>query len=381
MPTPEELEVEVAIVRGKDCLSRAVLRPPEGLTVGSSDQAMIRLEDPSVPHLLPVVEFRDSRPILLFREDAHIEVDADGDRLDSASLLVLGMAERGDGLLGMAMGPGVRAVLRVGPLRLLLKSRQAIGVSVWNRATGSATECGGCGAALGIPLVAAGVLIPCDGCGDLTRFEASDAEAASSEPASSGAVSSGGPTGLPTYDAISRLKAEQGLATAAAVKQMELDSEASGPARDAFDDDEEATELETAPPQLEELVKAVEETPADETSKTERVSIEKGFDGEDEEAPTDPGRAVSVALSEGLQPAEPAQDEPGPEADRGKKGYALESAPQLPRMATGADFLVPRRRRRKPKPNRLGWALLFVGLISALAGLALLLASVFKMAT
>ena len=56
--------------------------------------------------------------------------------------------------------------------------------------------------------------------------------------------------------------------------------------------------------------------------------------------------------------------------------------PQMPPASaaepTGRDFLVPRRRRAKVRPNYVGWLLVFVGMVSGLAGLVLLALSALR---
>lgn len=355
-----ELEVEVAVVRGKEVVSRSVFRSPHGFSIGSAPGASISIPDSPLPPLIQVVEFRNGKPTLLFTADSQLEVDADGDRLDAVALVERGMAEAGDGHHRLGLADGVRAIFRLGALRLLIKTRVTLDVSVWDLRPGQVGTCGGCSSSiLWPPSTKPGALVPCSECGDLNRFSQEGVQASGGNAvAPDGTASS-----LPSSDAISRIKSAGGLTTRAAVQAMEDRLEV-GPASDAFDEDDEATDvLHAREAEVQEtfgrgISPGKAESPAPMSPEEEE---------EEEEAPTDPGRpAADLSGSVVIPPTVP-------RAAALRESTGLESAPMLKRVPTGDAFFAPRKRRPKPKPNRLGWALVFFGMVSGLTGLVLLL--------
>jgi hypothetical protein len=331
------LEVEVAVARGQDFLVRAVFRPPDGFSIGSSPDATLTIPDAPLRPLTEVLAFAAGRPTLLFSEDSRLEVDADGERLSVRDLLARGMAEPGDAHHVLPLAEGVRAVLIFGALKVLLKVRVALDVSVWNLDIGDVGTCGGCASTVLWPSATKpGALIPCPECGDLNRL-------------------------IPE----------------------------SGPDAGAFDDDEEATELESpegfsssSPEQLPGVSASPAVTPAP-TPMSE------------DEAPTDPGRDFPLIEGPTTLPT-PSRDEPPlpmlgrsstptPTVDGPGFGASPEPgpAPDVPPLAgvagsTAGEFVAPRRRRPRAKPNYAGWGLVFFGMSSGLAGLVLLALSALR---
>ena len=141
------------------------------------------------------------------------------------------------------------------------------------------------------------------------------------------------------------------------------------PPPEAFDDEEEATEIEgpsTPPP-------------------PEIAALDASMD--DDDAPTEPGREFPqvppgpTSLPPGFQNASrapagraPALDRP-PGRERLEPSYVPESKGRSGGRSEDEEFFAPRRPRRqrqRPKPNYLGWALVSLGLVSGLAGGALL---------
>jgi len=138
----------------------------------------------------------------------------------------------------------------------------------------------------------------------------------------------------------------------------------------AFDDEDEATELASVEPSPPPGIKAMDEV-------------------DEDDAPTDPGRDMpEIPGPTPLPPPpEPAPEIPAPQATRAQGRAVVPAAepslvPQMPpsRTAepTGHDFLVPRRRRAKVRPNYVGWVLVFVGMVSGLGGLVLLALSALR---
>jgi hypothetical protein len=289
--------------------------------------------------LTEVLAFADGRPMLLFSEDSRLEVDADGERLSVRDLLARGMAEHSDGNHVLPLAEGVRAVLLFGALKVLLKVRVALDVSIWNLDIGNVGTCGGCANTVLWPSATKpGALIPCPECGDLNR-----------------------------------LKAE------------------SGPDAAAFDDDEEATELESFKGSSSSSAEQLPEVSASPAAAPAPLPLSE----DEDEAPTDPGRDLPVIDGPTTLPA-PSRDEPSspilersltptPTVDGPGFGASPEPAPaaDVPELraaagATGGEFVAPRRRRPRAKPNYAGWALVFFGMSSGLAGLVLLALSAFR---
>jgi hypothetical protein len=354
-----QLEVEVAVARGQELLFRVVFRPPEGFSIGSSTAATITIPDSPLPDRVEMLAFVERRPKLLFSEDSRLEVDADGERLGVGELLERGMAERGVDQHSLPLAEGVRAVVTLGALRVLLKVRRALDVSVWKLGTAELGVCGGCKSQVLWPSNATpGSLIPCPDCGDLNR------------------VSKGSEEGGPT-------QAEQGLPHPAAQR-----SEPLGPDTAAFDDDDEATELESLSSSSQPLG-PTEQLPGSGPSELGADVSPLPTSEVDEEAATDPGRDVreidgptnlpATQSPELVPPVTPTVDGPG-----FVDGQEPSLVPELPVVAggatpTGAEFLAPRRRRPPPQPNYPGWGLVFFGMVSGLAGLVLLLLSALKL--
>lgn len=325
------------MARGQDFLVRAVFRPPDGFSIGSSPDATLTIPDAPLRPLTEVLAFDDGRPTLLFSEDSRLEVDADGERLSVRDLLARGMAEHTDANLALPLAEGVRAVVIFGALKVLLKVRVALDVSIWNLDIGDVGTCGGCASTVLWPSATKpGALIPCPECGDLNRLSA--------EP---------------------------------------------GPDAEAFDDDEEATELESIEGSSAPSVELRPEVVSAPASATTPLPLSE--DEDEDEAPTDPGRDLPVIEGPTTLPA-PSKDEPPlsilgrsstptptPTVDGPGFGASPDPAPPqgVPRLggvaaSTSGEFVAPRRRRPRAKPNYAGWALVFFGMSSGLAGLVLL---------
>jgi hypothetical protein len=249
------------------------------------------------------------------------------------------MAEHGDAHHVLPLAEGVRAVLVFGALKVLLKVRVALDVSVWNLDTGDVGTCGGCASTVLWPSATKpGALIPCLECGDLNRLSAE-----------------------------------------------------SGPDAAAFDDDEEATELESRGGSSS---SSAEQLPGGSASPAAAPAPIPLSEDEDE-APTDPGRDLPVIEGPTTLPT-PSRDEPPlpmlgrsstptPTVDGPGFGASPEPgpAPDVLRLgvvegSTVGAFVAPRRRRPRAKPNYAGWGLVFFGMSSGLAGLVLLALSAFR---
>jgi hypothetical protein len=382
-----QLEVEVAVARGKEFLARVVFRPPHGFSIGSSNEATITIPDSPLRGLTEILTFDDGRPTLLFTDDSRLEVDADGARLSVAELLGSGMAEAGAEQHTLPLAEGVRAVFLFGSLKLLIKVRAALDVSVWNLPLGDVGTCGGCGSKiLWLPTTTSGALIPCSECGDLNRFEPEsevetevevevepESESELQEPLSL----TGGAASLPSTDGLDLIAAQEQVPSPP-------QSASRGPDSSAYDDDEEATELASIEPQP---------SPEVETASSPIIESFGGVDEDEDDAPTDPGRGIPVIEGPTSLPTHagsfasdsapvsmlsPTVGGPGFEASV-EASPAAEEPPERDLAPAGWDAGAPRRRRPLPKPNYLGWTLVFVGMMSGLGGLVLLLLAALRL--
>ena len=132
MLSQDRLEVEVAVARGSALLARAVFRPPHGFSIGSSQDATLTIPDSPLQGRIEVLAFVDERPALCFSEDTKLEVDTEGERLSTREILDRGMANTVEGRYHFQLTDGARAVLLLGSVKLLLKVRSLIEVSVWD---------------------------------------------------------------------------------------------------------------------------------------------------------------------------------------------------------------------------------------------------------
>jgi len=261
------------------------------------------------------------------------------------------------------LSEGVHAVVTLGALRVLVKVRMALDVSVWKLATGELGVCGGCKSQLLWPAsTTLGALIPCPECGDLNSLrEGSD------EPG-------------PHVDEQDQSQEPAGF-----------HPESMGPDTSAFDDDDEATELESIPSSSPSSGPAEQLPPFSVEAEVGANAPPLPLSEAEDECPTDPGRDVPEIAGPTMLPP-PQIEEPRqarsltPTVDG--VGFAAEHepslVPDLPLVAgapgpTGNEFLAPRRRRPPPKPNYKGWGLVFFGMLSGLAGLVLLLLSALRL--
>ena len=363
---PTKLAVEVAVARGGEMLSRVVLRPPEGFSVGTSDEATFTIKDSPLQSLIEVISFGDGRPVLSFHAGSKLEVDVEGERLAARDLIQGGLVETEGSQHRLLLTDGIRAIVTLGSVRLFIKVRVSLDVSIWDRGPTEFGRCGGCsGALLWPPGTRSSVLIPCPDCGDLNRSSV-DPQAEGLPSTDKKVVPSpvrANPASLPSSDGI-----EYARDILEGFSQRPV--EAVGPDSDAFDDEDEATELVKASPPEE---------------------IESVAEVEEDEAPTDPGRnhpliagpsslppapaEVAVAASDLV--GEPVSERPvtSPESTEGSPSSPAPSAePAGGEVAAlpGSDGATVRRRRMKAKPNYVGWGLVFFGMLSGLAGLFLL---------
>lgn len=357
-----QLEVEVAVARGQELLVRVVFRPPGGFSIGSSAAATITIPDSPLPDRVELLAFVDGCPELLFFEDSRLEVDAEGERLSVRDLLKRGMAKPDTGHHVLPLAEGVRAVVILGALKVLVKVRMALDVSVWNLETGELGACGGCKSpVLWSSSVGPGALTPCPECGDLNRLR-------------------------PDLDETAPPKPEQDL-----VNTAPSEPESTGPDTAAFDDDEEATELESL---LSSTSGPIEQLPGSVEPEVEASAPPPSVSAAEEETPTDPGRDVPVLEDPVTLPAQQvavAQDVRSvrsPTPTVAGSGFTADQepsvVPDVPLVAdgvapTGNEFLAPRRRRPPPKPDYKAWGLVFFGMVSGLTGLLLLLLSALKL--
>jgi len=208
-------------------------------------------------------------------------------------------------------------------------------------------------------------LIPCSDCGDLNRSSADPQpeEVLSTDKEVVPSSVRPNPASLPSSDGI-----EFARDILEGFSQSPV--QAVGPDSDAFDDEDEATELVKASPPEE---------------------IESVAEVEEDDAPTDPGRnhplisgpsslpsaqaeVAVVAADDGTEPVS-ARPLVSPQPNEGRSSSPAPSpglAGEGIAAAPGSNGAAVRRRRMKVQPNYVGWGLVFVGMLSGLAGLFLL---------
>ena len=356
MAAQRTTEVEIGVVEAERFLLRLVLRGDSSFSIGPTDDATLTLDALEGEPTRRLLSFEEVRPTVHFDENSRLEVELDGERLRGAELLDRGIASMSGGGARLALSDGVRFVYLVGPVQILVKVRARVDVSTWNLQHDDPRVCGGCSTELlWPPGLSPGSLVSCASCGDLNRCAAEDSQAQDQEQ--------------PALEIARKHDALPRESTPAKSVEPMQDVPGIKPPAEAFDDEEEATEIEGASTAV----------------APEIAALDSIID--DDDAPTEPGREFPKAppgpASLPPRPGEaslarsgeaPGLDRPtGPEHP--EPSYVPEMKSRFGRESDGDDFFTPRRPRRqrqRRKPNYLGWALVSLGLVSGLAGGVLL---------
>lgn len=170
--TSSNLEIELAVARGREYLVRAVFRAPCVVTIGTSPRSSITLPDASLPEYHELIHLGPSS-WLSFESDSQVEMQVGGVIRTAAQLIEQGLAEEGTEGWRLPLEPGSKGLVRFGALRVLVKARACSDATIWSVSQAGGPLCGGCGGALTWALTTGGALSPCQRCGDLNRVEGS----------------------------------------------------------------------------------------------------------------------------------------------------------------------------------------------------------------
>ncbi len=253
------VEVELAVARGETYLHKVRFRPSNILTVGTNPMTAIHLDGDGIPDFLEFLNVSPDDVLLRFTPDIQVEVLSGSQVLATRALIDGGYARPSGDAYGVILEIGGKAVIRLGPYKLMIKvdPTQVGDVLSVNTDDPDGASCARCGTKLRLILAGGGALTPCAACGTLNRVSVTstrqqqmedqatrlampagvetdpDADAPSPNLASAGAgaagpVDPGSSTGrgvdeLPTFDAISVLKADDGPGGAAdALRELGL---------------------------------------------------------------------------------------------------------------------------------------------------------------
>jgi hypothetical protein len=173
---PPDLELELAVARGRDYLVRAVFRPPAVVSIGTNPRATIALPDAALPDFHELLHLGERGSRLVFESAMHVEMQVDGEIEPADQLIARGLAKETRDGWTFPLTPGSKGLARFGALRVLLKVKAPRDATIWNVSPESGPCCGGCGGNLKWALQSAGALSPCQRCGDLNRIEGSIAD-------------------------------------------------------------------------------------------------------------------------------------------------------------------------------------------------------------
>jgi hypothetical protein len=163
------VELELAVVRGREYLARAVFRPDAVVSLGSAPRATVRLPEPELPEHHDLLKLTSRGARIRFERSTLVELQLDGAMLDTAQLVSSGRAWETAQGWEADLPPGAKGVVHYGGLRVLLKLQEARQVTIWAAADDAGAVCGGCSAPLPWAVAGRGALTPCRVCGDLNR--------------------------------------------------------------------------------------------------------------------------------------------------------------------------------------------------------------------
>ena len=175
MGGPEAIEVELALARDQEYLSRAVFQAPFVVSLGRSEAALLRVDDPSLPGKHDFLELTEDGVFLVLVEGMELELVTGEQRETLDTLRDAGTAVEEEGAWRVSLPLGANAVLNVGHANIMMKSRPASDPGSQVEAAGHspALVCGRCGADLTLVLHIPHVLSPCPRCGARNRLSAS----------------------------------------------------------------------------------------------------------------------------------------------------------------------------------------------------------------
>ncbi len=247
------VEVELSVAKDEAFVCKVRFRPSSILTVGTNPMTAITLEGDGIPDFLEFLNINSDGVLLRFTADVRVEVLSGAEVLTTDDLVDGGYAKRVGDAHGVDLEVGSKAVLRLGGYKLMLKVDvpSEEDVLVVSAPALDEAACARCGTRLRLVLAGGGALTPCAACGALNRVTlASTRQQQLEDQATRVAIPSnaskpmdeeqgtpnvvdaldpGSSTGrgvgdLPTFDAISVLKSDDGTddATKEALKELGL---------------------------------------------------------------------------------------------------------------------------------------------------------------
>ncbi len=238
------VEVDLAIARGETYMHKARFRSSNILTVGTNPMTAIRLEGDGIPDFLEFLNISPDEVLLRFTPEIQVEVLSGSQVVATRALIDGGFARPSGDAFGVVLETGGKAVIRLGPYKLMIKVDPPTDTELLSVAADDPDDasCGRCGTKLRLVLAGGGALTPCSACGVFNRVSVtstrqqqmedqqtrmampvgvetdpdSDAPAANlargsgdgDEPVDPGSSTGRGVSELPTFDAISVLRSE-----------------------------------------------------------------------------------------------------------------------------------------------------------------------------
>jgi hypothetical protein len=197
----ENLELEVAVLRGSQWVHRATFRPPAMISVGSSPSTVLALPDSDLPEYHELIRIYSDGGVLFFRPGMAVELRLEEGTKRNDELLEQGLAVAAGAGWKVPLGLGSRGTFRVSEVSVLFKVGAASRRPVRATVAGEPTLCAGCGKALPFAVIGFGALSPCAACGTMNEVQPPTSRAPASKPPVPRGTSR--PDDLPTFDAIS----------------------------------------------------------------------------------------------------------------------------------------------------------------------------------
>jgi hypothetical protein len=175
--TVASVEVELALTHAGTFRTRAVFVAPAQISVGTAEQATLRIQDASLPTEHDFLEFADEGVRLLLLPNMALELIVDNERKSLDALKLEGCVSDEGGVSMVHFPNGANAVLTLGSVSIMMKCREASDPASHVNAAGSGElVCGSCGSDLKLVLRHPLALSSCPRCQcrNRTSFEESD---------------------------------------------------------------------------------------------------------------------------------------------------------------------------------------------------------------
>lgn len=165
-------EVELAVVRGREFLVRAVFRPPCNVTMGTNPRCAVSLPDAVMPEFLDLLRLEKAGTALRFDRDMVVEIDTGQGIRRTKELIDLRVAREDRDGFTVGLPLGTKGLVQWGDIRVMVKIASPRPAPVRMARPGTPACCGECASMLQNPVMSIGALNPCARCGTLNRVEA-----------------------------------------------------------------------------------------------------------------------------------------------------------------------------------------------------------------